>query len=346
MADLTNVTPEVRDTATAALAVRSDRGSRVRRLSPRGAFLLRRLGRLMVSIAVVIVAAFLLVHLVPGDPVRAVLGPEATQEMVEATRSRLGLDKPIHQQFLDYVAGLVRGDFGISIRAQRPVSELIAQRFPPTITLGAWAFVVAVVGALPIGIAAAVSTRSGRNRIFDTGISSFLGVLIAIPNFLLAVSLIALFPVSLGILPAAGWGSFEEAILPIVTLALGPMAYMARIVQVEMIAVLDMTYMTTARSKRLPSRLIYLRHALPNIVTASLTVGGLMLSGLTAGTVLIETVFAIPGMGTTLVSAVSAKDYPVIQGAVIIYAFIVLGVNLIVDLILVSIDPRSSITEG
>lgn len=346
MADPTLVTTEVSDTATAALAVRAQRRQSDRRLSPRMAFLLRRLGRLAISLIVVVVAAFFMVHLVPGDPVRAVLGPEATQEMVEATRARLGLDKPLAQQFVDYLGGLLRGDFGVSIRAQRPVSDLIAQRFPPTITLGVWAFIVAVVGALPIGIAAAVSSRTGRHRVTDVGISTFLGVLIAIPSFLLAVGMIALFSVQLGLLPAAGWGSFEEAILPVLALSLGPMAYLARIVQVEMIAVLEMTYMTTARSKRLPARLFYLRHALPNIVTASLTVGGLMLSGLTAGTVLIETVFAIPGMGSALVSAVSAKDYPVVQGAVIVYGLIVLGVNLLVDLILISIDPRSSITEG
>lgn len=346
MADPSLVTAEVQGTATAALAVRAEGRRHRRGLSLRSAFLLRRLGRLVVSLAVVVLASFFLVHLVPGDPVRAVLGPEASAELVAATRANLGLDKPILQQFFDYVGGLLRGDFGTSIRTQRPVAEIVAQRFPATITLGVWAFIVAVVGALPIGIAAAVSSRTGRHRSRDVGLSSFLGILIAIPNFLLAVGLIALFAVQLGWLPAAGWGSFDEAILPVLTLALGPMAYLARIVQVEMIAVLDMTYMTTARSKRLPAHLFYLRHALPNIVTASLTVGGLVLSGLTAGTVLIETVFAIPGMGTTMVSAVSAKDFPVVQAAVIVYALIVLGVNLLVDLILVTIDPRSSITEG
>lgn len=346
MADPSLITAEVRDTATAALAVRAEGRRRRRGMSARSVFLLRRLGRLVVSLVVVVLASFFLVHLVPGDPVRAVLGPEASPELVAATRANLGLDKPILQQFLDYVARLMRGDLGVSIRTQRPVSEIVAQRFPPTISLGVWAFVVAVVGALPIGIAAAVSSRTGRHRARDVGLSSFLGILIAIPNFLLAVGMIALFAVQLGWLPAAGWGSFEQAILPVLTLALGPMAYLARIVQVEMTAVLEMTYMTTARSKRLPSRLYYLRHALPNIVTASLTVGGLVLSGLTAGTVLIETVFAIPGMGTTMVSAVSAKDFPVVQAAVIVYALIVLGVNLLVDLILVTIDPRSSITEG
>jgi len=340
------VAPDVANAATAALAARVEGRRRLRGLSPRTAFLLRRLGRLLVSLSVVVVASFFLVHLVPGDPVRAALGPSASPEMVAALSAELGLDKPVWQQFLDYIAGLFRGDFGVSIRSQRPVSEIISQRFPTTLVLAVAAFIVAGVGALPIGIFSAVIARSGRHRGLTIGISAALGILIAIPSFLLAVGLIALFAVQLGWLPAAGWGSPREALLPVIALALGPMAYLARIVQVEMLAVLDMTYMTTARSKRLPARLIYLRHALPNIITASLTVGGLILSGLTAATVLIETVFAIPGMGTTMVSAVGAKDYPVVQGVVIVYALIVLGVNLIVDVVLATIDPRSSITEG
>ncbi len=339
-------TPELADAPTAALAVQAEGSRRRRSLPPRLSFLLRRVGRLLVSLAVVVVASFFLIHLVPGDPVRAALGLQATPELVEATRQQLGLDKPILQQFVDYIGGLLHGDFGVSIRTHRPVAEGLAQRFPATFTLGVLGFLVALVGALPIGIGAAVSMRSGRQRAVDTAISGLLGLLIAVPGFLLAVGLIALFAVQLQWLPAAGWGDPEDAILPVLALALGPMAYLARIVQVEMLAVLGATYITTARAKRLPARLVYLRHALPNIVTASLTVGGLLLSGMIAGTVFIETIFAIPGMGAIMVPAVAAKDYPVVQGVVIVFALIILGVNLIVDLILVTIDPRSSITEG
>lgn len=340
------VATEVTNATTAALAARVE-GRRLRRgVSPRTAFLLRRLWRLVLSLAVVVVASFFLIHLVPGDPVRAALGPSASPEMVATISAQLGLDQPILQQFTNYVAGLFRGDFGVSIRSHRPVAEIIGQRFPTTLALAVWAFVIAVIGALPVGIAAAVATRSGRSRGLGMTISGLLGILIAIPAFLLAVGLVALFAVQLGWLPAAGWGTIPQAVLPVLALALGPLAYLARIVQVEMVAVLDMTYMTTARSKRLPVRLLHLRHALPNIVTATLTIGGMILAGLTAATVLIETIFAIPGMGTTMVSAVGAKDYPVVQGVVIVYALIVLGINLIVDVILATVDPRSSITEG
>jgi peptide/nickel transport system permease protein len=315
-------------------------------LSPRLDFLLRRLGRLVISLVVVIVATFLIIHLVPGDPVRAALGNSASPELVAGIRAELGLDKPLPEQFADYVGGLLRGDFGVSISTQRSVGDTIAQRFPATITLAVSAFVVALVGALIVGILSAVSARSGRSRVRGGLVSGLQGVLIAVPDFLLAVGLIALFSVTLRWLPAAGWGDAEQAILPVLALALGPMAYLSRIVQVEMIGVLDSTYMITARSKRLPGRLVYLRHALPNIVTASLTVGGLLLSGLTAATVLIETVFAIPGMGQATVAAVGSKDYPMIQGFVLVYALTVLGINLVVDLILITLDPRSSIVEG
>ena len=340
------VTAEVADTSTAALAARVEERRLRRGLSPRTAFLLRRLGRLVISLAVVIVASFLLMYLVPGDPVRAALGQSATPQLVEATRAQLGLDRPMWEQFFRFIGGLFTGDLGTSVRLQRPVGDVIAQRFPTTLLLAVLAFVIAVIGALPAGIGAAVLARSGRRRGLTMTVSAVLGILIAVPSFLVAVGMISLFAVRLGWLPAAGWGSPEDAVLPVIALALGPMAYLVRIVQVEMLAVLDTTYMTTARAKRLPRRLIHLRHALPNIVTASLTVGGLILAGLTAATVLIETVFSIPGLGTIMVSSVGAKDYPMVQGVVIVYALIVLGVNLVVDVILATIDPRSSITEG
>lgn len=317
-----------------------------RRLPPRTAFVLRRVGRALVSFAVVVVATFLIVHLVPGDPVRAVLGPSATPELVERTRVELGLDKPAFQQFLDYVSGLPHGDLGTSLRSHRAVGETLANRFPTTLTLAVLAFLVAAMCAVPLGVATAVTAWRRRRRVVNTAISWLLGALIAIPDYLLAVGLIALFGIAIPVLPAAGWGSAAEAVLPVAALAVGPMAYLARIVHVETLAVLDTPYMTTARSKRLPARILYLRHALPNMITAALTVGGLVLTGLVAGTVLIETVFAIPGLGSTIVSSITAKDYPMVQGVVLVYAGLVLVLNLLIDLVLATVDPKSSIMEG
>lgn len=316
------------------------------RRSPRTDFAIRRIGRLIVSLLVVVLAAFFLIHFVPGDPVRAALGPTAPAALVDSTRADLGLDKPVPQQLLDYLAGLLQGDLGTSIQSGLSVTGTIVSRFPTTLSLAALGFIVAVIGALPIGMGAALLARTGRGRSLNSGVSGLLGVLIAVPDFLLSVGLIALFSMWLGLFPPAGWGGAPNAVLPVLGLALGPMAYLARIVQVEMIKVLDSTYIATARAKRLPQRLILLRHALPNIITATLTVGGLLLSGLVAGTVIIETVFAIPGTGSTLVAAVGTKDYPMVQGMVLVYAAMVLAVNLVVDLILITIDPRTTIAEG
>lgn len=316
------------------------------RLSSRTDFAIRRIGRLVTSLLVVVLATFFVVHLVPGDPVRAALGPTAPASLVERTRVELGLDKSMSEQFTGYLSGLFQGDLGTSIQTGQSVSDTIVARFPTTLTLAALGFVVAVLAALPIGMAAALIARTGRGRAANSGISGVLGMLFAIPDFVLSVGLIAVFSTWLGFFPPAGWGQPGNAVLPVLGLALGPMAYLARIVQVEMIKVLDTTYMATARAKRLPQRLLLLRHALPNIITATLTVGGLLLSGLVAGTVIIETVFAIPGSGNTLISAVGSKDYPMIQGMVLVYAAMVLVVNLIVDLILITTDPRTTIAEG
>jgi peptide/nickel transport system permease protein len=326
-------------------ARRGDRLSELVR-SPRLAFLLKRFARAAISLAIVLVASFFMVHFVPGDPVRAALGPTAPPDTVELLRRTLGLDLPIGEQFTRYIGGLFRGDLGVSISTQRPVGATLAERLPATLILSVVSFVIAALGAFPIGVATAVSARRGRARTLDLGVSSLLGVIIAIPNFLLAVVLIWLFSIVIPLAPSAGWGTAQHAILPVLALAIGPLAYLARIVHIEMVRVLDAPYLTTARSKRLPANLLYLRHALPNIVTATLTAGGVVLTGLVAGTVLIETVFVIPGIGSTIVSSITTKDYPLIQGVVLAYAVLVLAANLVIDLLLVVLDPRSSIAEA
>ena len=240
------------------------------RISPRTFFAIRRTGRLLSSLVIVVLASFFVVHLVPGDPVRAALGPTAPTTLVDNVRSDLGLDQPIAQQFVDYVGGLFTGDLGTSIQTRQEVSEVVSARFPTTLVLAASGFGVALLGALPLGMGAALVARSGRGRGVNSTISGVFGIIIATPDFLLSVGLIAVFSVWLGIFAPAGWGDLGSAVLPVIGLALGPMAYLARIVQVEMIKVLDATYISTARAKRLPGRIVLLRHALPNIVTSTL----------------------------------------------------------------------------
>jgi peptide/nickel transport system permease protein len=314
--------------------------------SPRLTFLRRRVIRLLVSLALVIVATFLIVHLVPGDPVRAALGHSATPELVEHTRAQLGLDQPPLQQFWHYVTGLVHGDLGVSLQTQRPVGETLGDWTPVTLTLAGIAFAIAALAAVPIGMATAVAVYRRRRRWLGNAVHWLLGAFIAMPDMLVGVGLIALFGITLQALPVAGWGTFAQLVLPVVALSIGPLSYLARIVHVEMLSVLETPFMTTARGKRLPARRLYLRHALPNIVTGALTAGGMVLTGLVAGTVIIETVFAIPGLGTTIVTSITAKDYPMIQGVVLLYAGLVLGLNLVIDLILTALDPHSSLLEG
>jgi peptide/nickel transport system permease protein len=212
--------------------------------------------------------------------------------------------------------------------------------------LAGLAFGLAVLVSIPLGVAVAVATRGGRRRFTELAFTSTTVVLAAIPEFLLAVGLVYVFGVRLGWLPVAGRVGPAAFVLPVLSLAIGPAAVLVRIVRVEMLAVLRADYVRTARAKRLPARLVYLRHALPNAVTATLTLGGLLLSALVAGTVLVENVFAWPGLGSSIVGSILAKDYPLVQGIVLVYGLGVLLVNLAVDIALAVLDPRSTIRES
>lgn len=309
-------------------------------------FAVRRLRRLLVSVWVLVTAAFLMIHLIPGDPVRAALGPQAPMSLVNARRAALGLDDALWLQYAHYVRDLLSGQLGTSVTSGLPVSQVIGERLPATLELAGYAFVLAVVVSVPLGGAMAVLTRAGRRRRTELAFTSTSVVLAVIPEFLLAVGLVYVFGVSLGWAPVAGRAGPGSYVLPVLALALGPAAVLARMVRVETLAVLQADYIRTARAKRLPDRLVYLRHALPNALTATITIGGLLLSSMVAGTVLAENVFAWPGLGSTIVSSILAKDYAVVQGVVLVYGIGVLTVNLAVDVALALLDPRSTIRES
>ncbi|MDE0545419.1 ABC transporter permease [Microbacterium sp. C7(2022)] len=309
-------------------------------------FGLRRAGRLLVSLWVLVTASFLMIHLIPGDPVRAALGPTAPADLVESRRETLGLNDPLIVQYWHYLQGLLTGDFGVSMMSGLPVSQTIAQRLPATLQLAVIAFVLALAIAVPLGVSMAILTRRGRGRKTELTFTSTSVIISSIPDFLLGVILVAIFSVGLGWLPVAGRSGPESFILPVLALALGPAAVLSRIMRVEMMGVLDADYIRTARAKRLPAWVINLRHALPNAVTASLTIGGLLLGGLVAGTVLVENVFAWPGLGSTIVSSITTKDYPMAQATVLVYGVGVLLANTLVDVLLAILDPRSTIGEN
>ncbi|MFS8097213.1 ABC transporter permease [Lentzea alba] len=309
-------------------------------------FARRRAIRFLTSLWVLVTAAFLMIHLIPGDPVRESLGLTAQPEVVDARREALGLNDPLPVQYWHYLTGLFRGEFGTSLISGTPVADLIGDRLPATVQLAVSAFLVVIVVAVPVGVLMAVLTKGGRRRGGELAFTSSSVVLAAIPEFLLAVGLVSLFAVQLELLPVAGNDAPGSFVLPVLALAAGPAAVLARIVRVELLAVLGNDFVRTARAKRLPARLVYLRHALPNAVTATLTLGGMMLASLVAGTVLVENIFAWPGLGSTIVGSIQQKDYPAVQGIVLVYGTGVLLVNLAVDVVLALLDPRSTIREA
>jgi peptide/nickel transport system permease protein len=309
-------------------------------------FAARRLLRLLVSIWVLLTAAFLMIHLIPGDPVRAALGVTASADLVNARREQLGLNDPLWSQYGHYLRDLFTARFGTSTISGLPVSQVIADRYPATLELAVYAFLVAVAISVPLGLIMAVLTRSGRRRRLELGFTSTSVFLGTVPEFLVGAALVYVFGVRLGLAPIAGRAGPGSYVLPVLALAIGPAAVLARITRVETLAVLEADFIRTARAKRLPDRRLYLRHALPNSLTATVTLAGLLLGGLVAATVLVENVFAWPGLGSTIVSSILAKDYPVVQAIVLVYGLGVLLVNLVVDVGLALLDPRSTIRES
>jgi ABC-type dipeptide/oligopeptide/nickel transport system permease component len=309
-------------------------------------FLARRLGQFAVALFLLVTAVFAMVHAIPGDPVRNALGLNASPQQVEAVRHQVGLDQPLWHQYVTFLSGAVHGEFGQSLISGLPVNAMLAQQLPITAGLAVSAFVLAAVLSVPLGMGVGILTATGRQRSLHVGFAAVSGVLSVIPEFVLAVILQFVFAVTLKALPVAGHGGPASYVLPVVSLAVWPAMLLARIVRVETQRVLGEEYMRTARAKRLPWHLMYLRHAFPNLLTATLTIGGLLLSSLLAGTVLIEQIFAWPGVGAQLVSSTLAKDFPVVQALGLVFGAAVLVINLLVDVAIAVIDPRSVIKEA
>ena len=308
-------------------------------------FAIRRVGRLLLSVWVLVTLAFLMIHLVPGDPVRSALGPDAPNVLVQERRQALGLDDPMWQQYVDYLGNLMSWNPGESILTGEPISTLLSDSLPATLEIALLAFAFTVVVAVPLGTVTAALTRGGRRRGTELVFTSSSVVVGAIPEFLLAVGLVYVFSVKLEWLPIATRGGPGSYVLPVIALGLGPALILARILRVELLAVLGTDYIRTARAKRMPFWRIGAFHALPNALTAVLTLAGLLVSGMVAGTVLVETIFAWPGLGSTIVESILTKDYPVVQAIVLVYGVGVLLINLLVDVTLGLVDPRNTIRE-
>jgi peptide/nickel transport system permease protein len=304
-------------------------------------FLARRLVSLVAILAGLVVATFFIVRLTPGDPAVNVAGPLASTQDLERIRRAMGLHLPVHEQFAVYVGQLARADLGDSFTGQKTVMDVITQRVGISVQLAASALLVVLVIGIPVGMAMGAFTRESRHQRAEVTYTAVTSIVGALPEFLTATLLALIFAVWLRLLPVAGREGADALILPVAAVSLRPIAILSRIVRVETLNVLAMDYLRTARGKRLPVRLIYFRHVLPNVVTAALTIGGLLFSALVGGAVVVENVFVRPGLGTSLVTAVLERDYPVIQGIILVLGVTVVVVNTIVDVLVAIIDPRS-----
>lgn len=279
---------------------------------------------------------FALLHLVPGDPVAVMLGESARPADAEALRRQLGLDRPLLTQLWAFFVQLSQGDLGQSLQQHRPVTALIGEHLPATLTLAAAAFLVAVFAALPLGMTAARHAHRWPDRLA----SGFALFGLSIPNFWLGPMLILLFSIVLGLTPVSGRSEPGSLILPAITLGLSMAAITTRMVRSTLMEVLEQPFIRTARAKGQGEQWVLWRHALPNAALPILTLLGLQLGALLAGAVITETVFAWPGIGTLLMSAIAQRDYPLVQGCVLLISASYVLINRLTDLLYGLLDPR------
>ena len=279
---------------------------------------------------------FFMLRLLPGDPAQVLAGQMATPQEIENIRQQLGLDRPIYEQYANYMSRLARFDLGRSARTQNPVTEEIWARLPNTLLLAVVAITLACLFGIPAGIISAVRPYSWIDYLVTT--TALFGM--SMPVFWLGLMLVIVFSVILKWLPAGGTGSWQHVVLPSFTLAAFVVAFIARMTRSTMLETLSQDYTTTARSKGLQERVVVIKHALKNAMIPIITVVGLQFGLLLGGAVLTETVFAWPGLGRLIVDSILARDYPVIQGTILIFGLLYIMVNLVVDLIYALVDPR------
>ena len=299
--------------------------------------------RLLVTLPVlwlVVSVVFLLIHLVPGDPIVQMLGEGATAADVSSLRHAYGLDAPLSVQYGHYLAGVVRGDLGQSLRLRDSVTHLVALRYPYTLALALAALGLGILAAVPAGVWAATHRDGWQDR--TVGVVSLVGL--SFPNFALGPLLILVFSIGLGWLPVSGagsgWGFFAHLVLPAVTLGSGLAAILTRMVRTAMLEELGQDYIRTARAKGLSEGAVVYRHALRNALIPVMTVVGLQFGSLLAGAIVTETIFSLPGIGRLTLSAISNRDYALVQGCILAIGLTYVGVNLLTDLLYTVANPR------
>ena len=296
----------------------------------------RRLLSLLPTVFGVVTLVFAFLHAVPGDPVEVMLGETARPADKELLRAELGLDRPLLEQYGDYLGGLARGDLGRSFAYRKPVGEVIAARLPATLQLAGWALVVAVAIAFPLGVLAAVH----KGRLLDRGslVASLLGI--SMPNFWLGPLLILAFSVHLRWFPVSGREGWSSVVLPAITLGTALAAILSRMLRSSLLEVLRAEYLQAARARGVSEAKVVWVHALRNAALPVITIVGLQLGSLLSGAVITEAVFAWPGVGTLLLSAIQGRDYPLVQGCVLVISLGYVAANLLADLAYRWADPR------
>ncbi len=298
--------------------------------------LLQRLLLTLPALWLVLTLVFLLIHIVPGDPVEQMLGEGAAPGQIAQLRAGLGLDQPLYLQYGRYLGRLAHGDLGQSLKFQAPVRRIIFERYPATLALAFLALLVCASIAIPAGVLAA--HRRGQPADRAVGVFTLLGL--AVPNFALGPVLILLFSIELGWLPVSGRGGPAYYILPATTLGAALAAILTRMVRGSMLEELSSDYVRTARAKGLSTHAVLFRHAFRNALIPVITILGLQFGTLLAGTIVTETIFSWPGIGRLTVQAISSRDYPLLQGCILVIALSYVLVNLLTDFLYVVIDPR------
>ncbi|NLM44882.1 MAG: ABC transporter permease [Clostridiales bacterium] len=299
-------------------------------------YTIRRILQIIPVLFVISLVVFLMLHMIPGDPVKNMLGINATEEAIEAMRAKLGLDQPLHKQYISFMKGVLKGDLGTSIHTRKPVVQEILDKYPYTLKLAVGGTIVATVFGIIFGIIAAVY----HNKFMDNFIMVLSLLSVSTPSFFLSLILMLIFSLYLGWLPSVGVKSWAHYVLPVITLGAQSVGIMARTTRSAMLEVLNQDYIRTSRSRGVPERIIIYSHAFKNALIPIVTVIGLRFGGLLAGSALVETVFAIPGIGRLMVDGVLKRDYPVVQGTILVISATFVIMNLLTDLLYAVVDPR------
>jgi ABC-type dipeptide/oligopeptide/nickel transport system permease component len=301
-----------------------------------GRFLARLLVLTIPVLRGVATLVFSLIHLIPGDPAQAMLGEAAPQSDVEQLRRQLGLDRPLAEQYALFLGGLVKGDLGTSLRTGLPVTEQIVERMPATFELAAAAMLVAILFSMPLGIAAAVR----RGTVVDHAAMTVSLAGVSVPNFWLGPLLAIIFAVELGWLPVSGRGTWGHLVLPAVSLGAALAAILARMTRATMLEELREPYVQAARARGVSKARAVLRHAFRNSLIPVVTLVGLQFGAVLTGAVITETIFAWPGIGRLLIQSIGFRDYPLVQGCILLIALTYVAVNLLTDMLYGVLDPR------